>query len=101
MFVVELFVPLDRGDGSEVRAEEIDTILRDLTNRFGGATAFTRAPATGLWKDGAETTSDRIIIIEIMADAIDESWWADYRTRLETQFKQDKILVRGSRCSIL
>ena len=64
MHLVELFVPLNRGDGSPVKPNEIQALVRRLADRFGGATAFSRAPADGLWKDGSAMSHDRIVIIE-------------------------------------
>lgn len=45
MFLIELFLPLKRGDGTSVSQQEIEVIIAGLTDRFGGATAFTQSPA--------------------------------------------------------
>ena len=73
-----------------------------MADRFGGATAFTREPAEGLWKEAGEAIQrDDIVIIEVMVEEIDEQWWRDYRTRLEEDFSQEHILIRATRSRIL
>lgn len=98
MKVVEVFLPLDTGGGAPVAVERIEEIVRDLADRFGGATAFTREPADGLWKRAASIERDRIIIIEVMAGSLDEAWWRGYRASLEREFEQTEILIRVTDC---
>jgi hypothetical protein len=99
--IVEFFLPIDRGDGSEVSVDDLGRILVHLTNQFGGATAFTRSPAAGLWQQGASVEHDRVVIIEVIVDAIDEQWWTDYRMALEQDFSQERILIRATPCRLL
>ncbi|MBS3647423.1 hypothetical protein KEU06_02140 [Pseudaminobacter sp. 19-2017] len=101
MHLIDVFLPLDRGDGSEVRPEEIEDLVHDFTHRFGGATAFTRAPAEGLWHTGETVARDRIVIIEVMVEELDETWWAELRKRLEDEFIQEKVLIRATECRTL
>jgi hypothetical protein len=102
MFVVELFLPLTSSDGSPFSPATYDRIKEDLTDRFGGVTAFVRAPAEGLWKPGGDgVVRDQIAIFEVMVDEIEESWWRDYRRRLEREFGQDEILIRAVAASRL
>lgn len=102
MFLVELFLPLDRGDGSRIPTRRIEAITGELADRFGGATAFLRSPAKGLWKETADDlTEDRIVIVEVMVDEVDHAWWRSYRTRLEEEFAQEQILIRATACRVL
>jgi hypothetical protein len=96
MFIVELMLPLDRGDGAAVPHSEVEAIITDLAEHFGGATAFTRSPAEGLWRDGGNVLKDRIIVVEVMVDNIDEAWWAEYRARMEKQLQQEEVLIRAT-----
>ena len=67
-----------------------------LSVHFGGVTAYTRAPARGLWKDDAgETTRDDIVIFEVMTPNLDRQWWSDFRRHLETHFRQESVVVRA------
>jgi hypothetical protein len=67
-----------------------------LTERFGGLTAYARAPATGLWEEQpGRTTRDDVVVYEVMADTLDEAWWAGYRKSLEARFRQEEVVVRA------
>lgn len=101
MHLIELFLPCDRGDGSPVPESEIKQIVTDLAHRFGGATAFTRAPATGLWKAEGAVEIDRIIIVEVMVEDLDMPWWREYRRQLEAQLQQEEVLIRATLCLTL
>ena len=97
MHVVEIFLPLRRNDGSDQPRERFATVRREVLDRFGGLTAFTRAPAEGLWESApGEVDSDSIVIFEVMANEIDRGWWAGYRRELERLFEQDEIVIRAS-----
>lgn len=97
MHVVEIFLPLRRNDGSDQPRERFGTVRRELVERFGGLTAFTRAPAEGLWESGpGEVDRDSVVIFEVMTDKLDRASWARYRRELERLFEQDEIVIRGS-----
>ncbi|WP_332719255.1 hypothetical protein [Pelagibacterium mangrovi] len=98
MQIVEVFLPLDTGSGIAIDAEVIEGIVGGLADRFGGATAFTRAPADGLWKQGSTMEKDRILIIEVMVSDLDQAWWKDYRNKLEREFEQEEVLIRVTEC---
>ncbi len=94
MYLIEIFLPLYDNEGRAFAREDFDRVRHELTDRFGGVTAFSRAPAEGVWKEGGEETRDQIVIFEVMADRLDREWWAKFRARLEQQFRQDELLVR-------
>lgn len=98
MHLVELFLPCERGDGSPVPEGELQQIVSDMADRFGGVTAFTRSPARGLWKNASEVEEDRIVIVEVMVEDLDMSWWRNYRARLEEQLQQKHVLIRAMMC---
>ena len=98
MEIVEVFLPLDTGNGTPIAGEIIEGLVGGLADRFGGATAFTRAPADGLWKQAGTIKMDRILIIEVMVNDLDEQWWTDYRKKLEDEFEQDEIMIRVTAC---
>jgi hypothetical protein len=97
MHVIEILLPLRRRDGSPQPKALFGETRRELVERFGGLTAFTRAPAEGLWEaEEGEVESDAIVIFEVMADELDPNWWARYRGELERRFKQDEVVIRAS-----
>ena len=73
-----------------------DDLARALTDRFGGVTAYTRAPATGLWEaQSGGTVRDQVVVYEVMVDEIDERWWAELRKTLEMQLAQEELVIRA------
>lgn len=98
MQIVEVFLPLDRGDGSPIEPDLVEGFVAGLADRFGGATAYSRAPADGVWKSESGFKRDRILVIEVMLDAVDQEWWRTYRSRLEAELGQDQILIRVTDC---
>ena len=96
MFVVEVFLPVADNAGYPFPRDAFDRVRRELTERFGGVTAFVRAPASGLWRDESGVVRrDEIVIFEVMTDALDEAWWRGYRNALEARFDQQELVVRA------
>jgi hypothetical protein len=93
--LITLLLPLYDGEGRAFPRELYEKVRRELTERFGGLTAFTRAPAEGLWRDEGRTERDDIVVLEVMADELDRSWWSGYRADLEARFMQDEIVIRA------
>jgi hypothetical protein len=92
---VEIFLPLQRGDGEPAPPEVFTRLKQELTDRFGGVTAFTRAPAEGRWQDGSQVVRDEIVVFEVMTPKLDGAWWRALRGRLETELGQSEILIRS------
>jgi hypothetical protein len=96
MHLVQLLLPLYDNAGGKLAPELFAQVREELVQRFGGLTAYTRAPASGLWaEDGAHVERDDIVVYEVMVDALDRGWWAQYRRTLEQRFGQDEIVIRA------
>lgn len=96
MHLVQLLLPVRDDAGQAFPRDLYDTLAHELTERFGGVTAYTRAPAAGLWEEpSGEKTRDDIVIYEVMADPLDRTWWAQLRERLEIQFRQQELVIRA------
>ena len=96
MFLVQLLLPIRDESGAPFPRAHYDTLARELTEHFGGVTAYTRAPASGLWEEpSGEKVRDDIVIYEVMADALDDAWWTTIRQRLEGQFEQQELVIRA------
>jgi len=94
--LVQVLLPTHRRNGTPVASEEFARVRVELTERFGGVTAYSRSPATGLWKrDDEEIERDQVIMIEVVVDAFDREWWTGYREQLETRFGQEEVLARA------
>jgi hypothetical protein len=102
-YLIQILLPLYDNDGHAFEAGEYVQLRSELADRFGGVTAYTRAPARGVWKDDAtgETQRDDIVIFEVMTDALDREWWAIFRRHLEEHFRQDTVIVRALDSTLL
>lgn len=88
-------MPLFRGDGAPVEGGYLAGLEAEFTDRFGGVTAFTRAPARGRWADGGQVQADEIVIYEVMVEALDRPWWDALRRRLEQDLGQAEVVIRA------
>jgi hypothetical protein len=101
MHLIQILLPLAGNDGRRFPPDAFARVRSELAERFGGLTAFTRSPAEGLWREGDETARDDIVVLEVMADALDTAWWADYRRSLEERFAQEVVVVRAQEIRVL
>ncbi len=96
MYLIQLLLPLNDNDGQRLPGALFQEVREELVARFGGLTAFSRAPVEGLCQDEAERVEDvELLVYEVMTEALDRAWWADYRRRLEAAFRQREILIRA------
>ena len=96
MYLIQLLLPVYDNSGRRFPPAHHKAVKEELAACFGGLTAYTQAPAEGLWSDdrGVQTRDD-IIVYEVMTDAVDADWWKAFRERLEVQFEQREVLVRA------
>ena len=80
--------------GTHSRSRSFDKVKEELAREFDGVTAYLRAPAEGLWKQGNEASHDDIVIFEVMADDIGLETWQERRRALEQRFRQDRVVIR-------
>ena len=93
--LVQILLPKETGNGQPIGKEWFDGFLKELTDKFGGATSFLRAPGTGLWQSGGGTEKDSIAVVEVMAEEIDQAYWQSKRKRLERELYQEEIVIRA------
>lgn len=102
MHLVQLFLPLRDNAGAPFPAALFGAVRAEITDVFGGVTAYQRAPATGLWEDGDDDVQrDDLILVEVMVELLDRDWWRRYSADLARRFRQDEILVRALPCERL
>lgn len=106
MHLVQLLLPLFDSAGRAFPAQHYVRVSADLTERFGGLTAYTRAPAAGFWKDAARDEQDQlvrddVVVYEVMVASLDRPWWGQYRETLRRLFAQDELVVRAQRIELL
>ena len=96
MFIVQILLPLYAPDRERFPRQAFELVAKELTERFGGMTAYANAPARGLWEDDAgHAQRDEIIVHEVMTETLDRSWWSDYRALLQARFSQDEVVIRA------
>jgi hypothetical protein len=102
MYLIQLLLPLYGNDKMPIPRALFDQVRSELVERFGGLTAYTRAPVSGLWQeDDGQTTHDDLVIYEVMAEQLDEGWWRGYRKDLEGRFAQSALVVRAQQVKML
>jgi hypothetical protein len=96
VYLIQLLLPVRDENDRPFPKDLYDALARELADRFGGVTAYTRSPAAGLWEEEpGRTVRDDIVVYEAMAESLNESWWAELRSRLEREFRQDELVVRA------
>jgi hypothetical protein len=96
MFLIQLLLPVFHNDGAPVSADIFEAVQQVLADRFGGVTAYSRAPAEGTWRDNsARKVQDDLLLFEVMVSEVDRTWWREFRLWLEDRFEQKEILVRS------
>ncbi len=97
MHLIQLLLPLHDNEGRPFSVSHFTQVRRDLTDRFGGVTAFVRAPAVGLWKESADDINrDEVVMFEVLAEQLDHNWWSLYRKQLQNKFHQEEVLIWAS-----
>ena len=100
--LVQIVLPLHDNAQAPFPREEYSRVRKELTERFGGLTVYRRAPAEGTWRlNENHTSSDDIVIFEVMAAELDEDWWRRYREELEARFRQNTIFIRAQQTRLL
>ncbi len=96
MQLVELLIPLYDNRGKRFARAHYRATTEELTEKFGGLTAYVHAPATGLWKKrSSKALRDDLVVYEVMVERLERKWWAAYRRKLEARFDQDELVVRA------
>src|SRR5690349_12249496 len=98
MHLVQLFLPLSDNAGAPFPGSLFGAVRTELTDAFGGVTAYQRSPATGMWEDDDTVCRDQLVLFEVMVEALDRDWWRRYAGELAQRFRQDEVLVRVMPC---
>ena len=101
LYVIQIFLPLYDNSGQKFDTSDYADVRTALTEKFGGLTAYSRAPAEGLWETQGTVTRDDIVIFEVMTKDLNRAWWAAYRRDLERKFRQQAIVIRAQQYEAL
>lgn len=95
MHLIQLLLPLCDNASRPYDDDLFQSINASLVERFGGVTAFSRAPAKGSWVNADHVEKDDVIVVEVMTKTLDRSWWLSFRQRLERDMGQAEIVIRS------
>ena len=95
MVLIQILLPVHDNDRKLFDAGTLAAIHAELAERFGGLTAYSRAPAQGTWAVAGTHALDDIVIVEVMTDTLDRGWWTAFRARLEQTLRQQRIVIRA------
>lgn len=102
MYLVQILLPLYDNRGERFEGAVYRELRDQLVERFGGLTAYTRSPISGLWQGSSgRMVRDDLAIYEVMVETLDEGSWAQYRRALELRFQQDTVVLRAQRIFML
>jgi hypothetical protein len=97
MVLIQLLLPTRVPTEASANATTaIAETRRELTDSFDGVTAYLRSPAKGSWTaaDG-QTEHDDVVMVEVVTDHFDRTWWRAYVDMLKRRFNQEKMHVRA------
>jgi hypothetical protein len=101
MHLIQILLPVRDNEGKPFGPHPFEEISWTLSKKFGGTTAYTRAPAEGRWETSGKTQHDDVLVVEVMVETLDKIWWRDLREHLETTFRQTKVIVRVQNIELL
>lgn len=93
-YLVQILLPVATSDGQPIESRPFEIVKDDLTQRFGGVATYTRSPAESRWRVD-RTHIDDVVVFEVLCNDIDRHWWNAYRQRLESDFRQQSIVIRA------
>ncbi|MBE0543379.1 MAG: hypothetical protein IH623_18705 [Verrucomicrobia bacterium] len=95
MQLIQILLALFDNGGKPFPTSRNQKVKTELTQRFGGLTSDTRAPAEGAWTTGRKTKREDIVVYEVMANSTKPDWWRLYRRKLEKRFRQQTVVIRA------
>ena len=101
MHVIQILLPVRDNDGKPFGPHPFEEVAWNLSKKFGGITAYSRAPAEGRWESSGKTQHDDVLVFEVMVETVDRAWWTEFRTQLEMTFRQERIIVRAQLIELL
>jgi hypothetical protein len=94
--LIQILLPLADNAGRRFPDATWEEVKRRLADRFGGVTAYARAPAEGIWAPASgAATRDEVFVVEVMAPTLDEGWWLSFQAELERRLGQERIVIRA------
>lgn len=101
MQLIEIFLPVYDENGDALPHPLYARTRDELVERFGGVTAHSHTPASGVWRspDG-DVVRDDVIVYEVIAERVERRWWSEYRKTLQDRFAQRALMVRSNEMNL-
>lgn len=99
--LVQWLLPINDNDGARFPQALFADVRGEMTEAFGGVTAYPHAPALGLWDDDGVVQRDQLVLFEVLVASFDRAWWSTYRDGLCKRFQQEAIQLRIIPCEVL
>jgi hypothetical protein len=102
VYLIQLLLPAAVTPVGAAASDPVSQTRRELTDAFGGLTAYLRTPAVGVWTspEGGRAQDD-VVMVEVVAERFDRGWWREYSGRLARRFGQEAIHVRALQVDLL
>ena len=102
MVLIQMLLPATTS-GLEADADRrVRQTRHELVEIFGGITAYLQTPAQGVWTSPeGEREHDAVVMVEIVTERFDRTWWQQYAATLATRFQQETIHVRAVKVDVL
>jgi hypothetical protein len=97
MYSIELLLPLTDNADKPFPPDMIASIRERLLRKFGGYTAFVRAPADGEWLAEGRRYRDDVLEVRVVTAELDRGWWRGFREDLERSLRQEEVLIHATR----
>jgi hypothetical protein len=96
VYLIQILLPTAAGKDERTAPSLLARTRAELVEKFDGVTAYLRSPAQGAWvaPDG-RVERDDIVMVEVLAQTFDRSWWRAYSATLADRFAQDTIHIRA------
>ena len=102
MVLIQMLLPTRSSEGSAFPEDLSRRTREELVERFGGVTAYTRAPATGVWTSPeGDVEVDSVVMIEVLGENFEKVWWRSYAKTLKERFRQESIHIRATDVYVL
>jgi len=102
MNLLQIFLPLFDRNGKHFLRDHYKMTEGELVKRFKGFTAYSRSPASGLWKDDqAKIQAERARHLRSDHGSIGLALVAKIPGSLEERFQQDQILIRSQNIDVI
>ena len=99
---IEILLPVYDNEGIALPTIEFAWVREILANAFGGVTFFPPPASRRIVEAGRRKSKrDQIVVIAVLVENMDRSWWERFRGDLERRFRQKVVVVTATTVEVL